>query len=170
MVLYTNQQLIGRFYCYANCTTSLEKKWEGFPRLGFCSHWSELQTSAFTQNFPTPTQNLVLDCDFAILSIFPQHHQKVLQRRHQQPCRTEVSIYTITFATVCTQFGTTSGYALVLVLRGLRCDHRTFSRVGKFPSGAAVTNSAAEYEAPRHGSLAFLPRKRAARHRGKVKS
>ncbi|AEO71512.1 b6c7a891-588b-4b81-b4d6-1e6fb6062bad [Thermothielavioides terrestris] len=27
-----------------------------------------------------------------------------------------------------------------------------------------------KYEAPRHGSLAFLPRKRAARHRGKVKS
>ncbi|KAL1659200.1 ribosomal protein L3-domain-containing protein [Schizophyllum commune] len=27
-----------------------------------------------------------------------------------------------------------------------------------------------EYEAPRHGSLGFLPRKRAARHRGKVKS
>jgi large subunit ribosomal protein L3e len=26
-----------------------------------------------------------------------------------------------------------------------------------------------KYEAPRHGSLAFLPRKRAARHRGKVK-
>jgi hypothetical protein len=28
----------------------------------------------------------------------------------------------------------------------------------------------AQYEAPRHGSLGFLPRKRAARHRGKVKS
>lgn len=27
-----------------------------------------------------------------------------------------------------------------------------------------------KFEAPRHGSLAFLPRKRAARHRGKVKS
>ncbi|KMU91670.1 60S ribosomal protein L3 [Coccidioides immitis H538.4] len=27
-----------------------------------------------------------------------------------------------------------------------------------------------KYEAPRHGSLAFLPRKRSARHRGKVKS
>ena len=27
-----------------------------------------------------------------------------------------------------------------------------------------------QYEAPRHGSLGFLPRKRAARHRGKVKS
>lgn len=27
-----------------------------------------------------------------------------------------------------------------------------------------------KYEAPRHGSLAYLPRKRAARHRGKVKS
>ncbi len=27
-----------------------------------------------------------------------------------------------------------------------------------------------KYEAPRHGSLGFLPRKRAARHRGKVKS
>lgn len=26
-----------------------------------------------------------------------------------------------------------------------------------------------KFEAPRHGSLAFLPRKRAARHRGKVK-
>lgn len=26
-----------------------------------------------------------------------------------------------------------------------------------------------KYEAPRHGSLAYLPRKRAARHRGKVK-
>jgi len=29
---------------------------------------------------------------------------------------------------------------------------------------------ALQYEAPRHGSLGFLPRKRAARHRGKVKS
>lgn len=28
----------------------------------------------------------------------------------------------------------------------------------------------AQYEAPRHGSLAYLPRKRATRHRGKVKS
>lgn len=27
-----------------------------------------------------------------------------------------------------------------------------------------------QYEAPRHGSLGFLPRKRAARHRGKVKA
>lgn len=27
-----------------------------------------------------------------------------------------------------------------------------------------------QFEAPRHGSLGFLPRKRAARHRGKVKS
>lgn len=27
-----------------------------------------------------------------------------------------------------------------------------------------------KFEAPRHGSLAFLPRKRASRHRGKVKS
>ena len=27
-----------------------------------------------------------------------------------------------------------------------------------------------KFEAPRHGSLGFLPRKRAARHRGKVKS
>ena len=27
-----------------------------------------------------------------------------------------------------------------------------------------------KFEAPRHGSLAFLPRKRAARHRGRVKS
>ena len=27
-----------------------------------------------------------------------------------------------------------------------------------------------KYEAPRHGSLGFLPRKRAARHRGKVKA
>ena len=30
--------------------------------------------------------------------------------------------------------------------------------------------SSRKFEAPRHGSLAFLPRKRAARHRGKVKS
>merc|ERR1712187_1106220 len=33
-----------------------------------------------------------------------------------------------------------------------------------------VTMSHRKYEAPRHGSLAFLPRKRATRHRGKVKS
>ncbi|KAG5205815.1 Ribosomal protein L3-domain-containing protein [Trichophyton interdigitale] len=32
------------------------------------------------------------------------------------------------------------------------------------------TGSHRKYEAPRHGSLAYLPRKRAARHRGKVKS
>ena len=31
-------------------------------------------------------------------------------------------------------------------------------------------DEALQYEAPRHGSLGFLPRKRAARHRGKVKS
>ncbi|KAE8551373.1 hypothetical protein EYB25_005258 [Talaromyces marneffei] len=33
-----------------------------------------------------------------------------------------------------------------------------------------VKMSHRKYEAPRHGSLAYLPRKRAARHRGKVKS
>jgi hypothetical protein len=32
-----------------------------------------------------------------------------------------------------------------------------------------LTMSHRKFEAPRHGSLAFLPRKRAARHRGKVK-
>ena len=32
------------------------------------------------------------------------------------------------------------------------------------------TDHLVQYEAPRHGSLGFLPRKRAARHRGKVKS
>ncbi|KAJ5666727.1 hypothetical protein N7462_011136 [Penicillium macrosclerotiorum] len=35
---------------------------------------------------------------------------------------------------------------------------------------SAVKMSHRKYEAPRHGSLAYLPRKRAARHRGKVKS
>jgi len=34
----------------------------------------------------------------------------------------------------------------------------------------AAKMSHRKFEAPRHGSLAFLPRKRAARHRGKVKS
>ena len=33
-----------------------------------------------------------------------------------------------------------------------------------------MLTTASKFEAPRHGSLAFLPRKRAARHRGKVKS
>ena len=32
-----------------------------------------------------------------------------------------------------------------------------------------TTMSHRKFEAPRHGSLAFLPRKRASRHRGKVK-
>lgn len=35
---------------------------------------------------------------------------------------------------------------------------------------ACVHSDIQQYEAPRHGSLGFLPRKRAARHRGKVKS
>jgi hypothetical protein len=39
------------------------------------------------------------------------------------------------------------------------------SRIDETPN-ATLTNS---QEAPRHGSLAFLPRKRAARHRGKAK-
>lgn len=37
-------------------------------------------------------------------------------------------------------------------------------------SKVLFTDHAVQYEAPRHGSLGFLPRKRAARHRGKVKS
>lgn len=37
------------------------------------------------------------------------------------------------------------------------------------PLDTVAKMSHRKYEAPRHGSLAFLPRKRAARHRGKVK-
>lgn len=37
------------------------------------------------------------------------------------------------------------------------------------PTPTSHTMSHRKFEAPRHGSLAFLPRKRAARHRGKVK-
>jgi large subunit ribosomal protein L3e len=33
-----------------------------------------------------------------------------------------------------------------------------------------IIKSHRKFEAPRHGSLGFLPRKRARRHRGKVKS
>ncbi|KGY14971.1 60S ribosomal protein L3 [Paracoccidioides brasiliensis Pb03] len=39
-----------------------------------------------------------------------------------------------------------------------------------YPDGSWVKMSHRKFEAPRHGSLAFLPRKRSARHRGKVKS
>ncbi|KAK7061430.1 translation protein [Favolaschia claudopus] len=39
-----------------------------------------------------------------------------------------------------------------------------------WPLDSMRTSERYEYEAPRHGSLGFLPRKRAARHRGKVKS
>src|SRR5947207_12993979 len=35
---------------------------------------------------------------------------------------------------------------------------------------ALLTDSHRKFEAPRHGSLGFLPRKRAARHRGRVKA
>ncbi|KAJ5113753.1 hypothetical protein N7456_002287 [Penicillium angulare] len=41
---------------------------------------------------------------------------------------------------------------------------------GRPDSIVQVKMSHRKYEAPRHGSLAYLPRKRAARHRGKVKS
>jgi len=37
------------------------------------------------------------------------------------------------------------------------------------PQSDSINMSHRKFEAPRHGSLAFLPRKRAARHRGKVK-
>jgi hypothetical protein len=37
------------------------------------------------------------------------------------------------------------------------------------PPSLEANMSHRKFEAPRHGSLAFLPRKRAARHRGKVK-
>ena len=40
----------------------------------------------------------------------------------------------------------------------------------KFQQTGKKTPLSVQYEAPRHGSLGFLPRKRAARHRGKVKS
>ncbi|KAK2753135.1 60S ribosomal protein L3 [Onygenales sp. PD_40] len=44
------------------------------------------------------------------------------------------------------------------------------SKEEPWPHGSWVKMSHRKFEAPRHGSLAFLPRKRAARHRGKVKS
>lgn len=40
----------------------------------------------------------------------------------------------------------------------------------EFDPGVLKLSPPAQYEAPRHGSLGFLPRKRAARHRGKVKA
>lgn len=44
-----------------------------------------------------------------------------------------------------------------------------FSSTALLTTAKSNTMSHRKFEAPRHGSLAFLPRKRAARHRGKVK-
>lgn len=44
-----------------------------------------------------------------------------------------------------------------------------FDNLDTNPQLADFTMSHRKFEAPRHGSLAFLPRKRASRHRGKVK-
>ncbi|OAL72565.1 60S ribosomal protein L3 [Trichophyton violaceum] len=52
----------------------------------------------------------------------------------------------------------------------LRISRRTTNDAGHPKGRQRVKMSHRKYEAPRHGSLAYLPRKRAARHRGKVKS
>ncbi|EER39500.1 large subunit ribosomal protein L3 [Histoplasma capsulatum var. duboisii H88] len=51
-----------------------------------------------------------------------------------------------------------------------RTDRRQTSLPPRQTNHNRVKMSHRKFEAPRHGSLAFLPRKRSARHRGKVKS
>lgn len=50
------------------------------------------------------------------------------------------------------------------------CSHRKVSKASNSNLRSSKIYNSRQYEAPRHGSLGFLPRKRAARHRGKVKS